>query len=235
LLKEPTSDIIQASRNLAADVLLCGQGNSGTILSHFYIELAESIKKVGKASLTVAEFAAVLSEAGSTMNSAVSNPVEGTLVSVIRDCCQFKSNNFATVGELFAEWHAQALAELKDTPNKLIVDGVKILEKAGVVDSGAAGFVYTVEGMLLAVQGKLEGIDNVAHYAGKSHADASDEPKIEVKHDVVGSSKYQFHGGCHPLERRRHQRRRAEEVCRGKRNRDGRFHRVRWRAVQDGR
>jgi dihydroxyacetone kinase-like predicted kinase len=38
----PAANISQAATNLAADVLLCGQGNSGTILSHFYIELAEA-------------------------------------------------------------------------------------------------------------------------------------------------------------------------------------------------
>ena len=57
------------------------------------------------------------------MNKAVSNPVEGTLVSVIRDCCQLGTESFATVTDLLAKWHAQALVELNDTPNKLIVDG----------------------------------------------------------------------------------------------------------------
>jgi dihydroxyacetone kinase-like predicted kinase len=47
------------------------------------------------------------------------------------------------------DWNDIAQKELALTPDRLVVDGVKVLEKAGVVDSGAQGFVYLIEGMYL--------------------------------------------------------------------------------------
>ena len=46
LFTDPQVSIVQAARNLACDVLLYGQGNSGTILSHFFIKLSEEINKI---------------------------------------------------------------------------------------------------------------------------------------------------------------------------------------------
>ena len=62
--------------------MIYGQGNSGTILSHFYISLSREIGKLGKDEITVEEYAAAISAAGVSMQNAVSNMVEGTIGSV---------------------------------------------------------------------------------------------------------------------------------------------------------
>lgn len=68
LVLDPSPSILAVSSNMAADVLLNGQGNSGTILSHFFVSLAEECRTCGKASLEVNEFAKVLALVGGKMS-----------------------------------------------------------------------------------------------------------------------------------------------------------------------
>jgi dihydroxyacetone kinase-like predicted kinase len=129
LLLDPSDCVLTVTSNLAADVLLNGQGNSGTILSHFFVSLAEAVKMIGKHQLTVDELAACIAATGAMMNDAVPNPVEGTLISVSRDaCCGLKKmGSFDTLNHLIQAWEARAQAELAKTPDQLVVDGVRVL------------------------------------------------------------------------------------------------------------
>ena len=190
LLLNPSDSVLTVASNLAADVLINGQGNSGTILSHFFISMAEELSALDKHSLTIDEFAAVLTASGDKMNGAVSNPVEGTLLSVARDgCFLIESGPFATLRQLLEKWAAKANEELAKTPDQLIVDGVKVLEKAGVVDSGAQGFVYLVDGMLLAAKGELPGVADPSIF--KSTGITNEEVEMKVDHTVT-DSKFQY-------------------------------------------
>ncbi|KAL3780742.1 hypothetical protein ACHAWO_005529 [Cyclotella atomus] len=157
LLLNPSDNILIAASNMAADVLLNGQGNSGTILSHFFVSLAEKIKHRQKPCLTVDEFAACLQRAGIKMDQAVPDPVEGTLLSVCRDACKVLGccGSYSSLAALLIDWNEIAQEELALTPDRLVVDGFNVLEKAGVIDSGAQGFVHLVEGMYLASKGML--------------------------------------------------------------------------------
>ena len=156
LLLEPSDSARIVASNMAADVLLNGQGNSGTILSHFFISLAEELAAVAdECALSIDAFARCLARTGTKMNDAVSNPMEGTIVSVARDGCCVDDRSYASLRALLDAWMLKCSDALARTPDQLIVDGVKVLEKAGVVDSGAQGFVYIVEGMLMASKGEL--------------------------------------------------------------------------------
>jgi len=190
LLLNPSDNILIASSNVAADVLLNGQGNSGTILSHFFVSLAEEVRSLQKASLTVDEFASCLAKAGIKMDDAVPNPVEGTLVSVCRDACRELGNRgpYHSLEALLAIWNEIAQVELAKTPSQLVVDGVKILEKAGVVDSGAQGFVYLVEGMDLAARGELPNAMDANMFASAKFIASDDSAaSISVDHTVTDS------------------------------------------------
>ena len=152
LFSSPCKSITTATTNFAADVLLYGQGNSGTILSHFFISLSNEVRKLNageKISLT--QFAAVLSATGKQMDNAVANSVDGTIVSVARDCCQGIDSG-CNLQAFMTSWAANARRELKKTPDQLKdpKTGKYVLKEAGVVDSGGQGFVYMVEGMSMA-------------------------------------------------------------------------------------
>ena len=198
LLINPSDNILIAVSNMAADVLLNGQGNSGTILSHFFVSLAEEVREMKKASLTVDEFASCLVEAGIKMNDAVPNPVEGTLLSVCRDACKGLKDNgpYESLESLLTTWNEIAQKELALTPDRLVVDGVKVLEKAGVVDSGAQGFVYLVEGMHLASKGMLPNAMDVGIFATAKFMATDEATKsIAVDHTVT-DSKFRFCTEC---------------------------------------
>jgi len=131
LFASPQESVHDAATNFAADVLLYGQGNSGTILSHFFISLSAAIATRLSAaagsskSLSVEDFALCVAEAGAAMSGAVPNLVEGTMVSVARDCCQGHAEA-AKAGGLhgFLEsWLAKAQVELAKTPDQLCVNG----------------------------------------------------------------------------------------------------------------
>mmetsp|Transcript_48828 Transcript_48828/g.55312 ORF Transcript_48828/g.55312 Transcript_48828/m.55312 type:complete len:328 (+) Transcript_48828:50-1033(+) len=100
LILDPSNSPVRVASNMAADVLLNGQGNSGTILSHFFVSLAEEISDrtfsnsmnnekndVDPDSVSIDEFAMCLAKTGEKMADAVTNPQEGTIISVIRDSC----------------------------------------------------------------------------------------------------------------------------------------------------
>ena len=192
LLLDPSDSVLTVSSNLAADVLLNGQGNSGTILSHFFVSLAEEIKvSFSKDALTIAEFAACLIATSAKMNDAVSDPVEGTLLSVSRDACLGlkEEGPFMTLKDLLKAWAERANTELAKTPDQLVVDGVKVLEKAGVVDSGAQGFAYIIEGMFLASKGKLPEAMDPSLF--KTTVIATEDAGLKIDHKVI-DSKYRF-------------------------------------------
>ena len=159
LAAEGLDNIDEAATSMAADTLMYGQGNSGTILSFFYGVLATEMKHVakGKNTVTVAELAQIFEATGPPMNGAAMNPQEGTMLSVARNSVAGLSQPPPTsLVDLLGRWVKKANVELAKTPDQLIVNGRKVLAGKGVVDSGAKGFVVMVEGMLLVAQGKLE-------------------------------------------------------------------------------
>jgi len=198
LVLDPSPSVLRVASNMAADVLLNGQGNSGTILSHFYVSLAEEIRDIKDPAcheaLSIDEFATCLVGVGGKMAAAVPNPVEGTLLSVARDSCEGLANQkYSNLRELLDTWKDIAEAEVKATPDKLIVDGVKVLEKAGVVDSGAQGYFYTIEGMWLASKGKLpEATDPRLFQTAVKNEDGQENLSDIIDDHGVCDSKYQF-------------------------------------------
>ena len=77
---------------------------------------------------------------------AVMKPTEGTILTVAREGSE-KMNKIAnskmTINEFFREYLAELKESLQRTPDLL-----PVLKEAGVVDSGGAGFVVIIEGML---------------------------------------------------------------------------------------
>jgi len=209
VLDQSSNSLVRVASNMAADVLLNGQGNSGTILSHFFVSLAEEIGDHSSSSsmnnnsddsLSIDEFAMCLAKTGEKMKDAVPNPQEGTIISVSRDSCAqlwTGDSSYSNLKELLQTWNDIAQSELEKTPDQLIVNGVKVLEKAGVVDSGAQGFVYLVEGMLLASEGKLPEVfdPNLFKTGIKSTTTAGGdyvEDLAALNDHNVCDSKYQF-------------------------------------------
>jgi len=148
-LYECDDSTIDAVVCCAADAALVGsRGNSGSILAQFYQGLYEGL--AGKERASARDFANALLLAKNGAYDAMMNPVEGTILTVIRDWTHAfhdLSKLTSDFKHLFHESYKAAKHSLAKTPEQLKINGEAVLKKAGVVDSGAQGFVDMVEGV----------------------------------------------------------------------------------------
>lgn len=136
---------------LAYGAMMGSRGNSGVILSQIWRGLAKGFKD--KATFNVDDLALAFREAAETAYNGVTKPVEGTILTVIREGAEEaadaakKSRDLRFMLERVLERCQQALER---TPELL-----PILKEAGVVDSGGQGLVYILSGMLRYVYGQM--------------------------------------------------------------------------------
>ena len=135
---------IQDVGNLIADSALMGaQGNSGVILAQFFYGFAEHLN--GDSKIKVKTFSKAVNSALKSSCEALSNPVEGTILDVMSawakaiEIASVRTQDFEELIKSSMEATRYALAE---TPKKM-----KLLADSGVVDAGAQGFVYFIEGI----------------------------------------------------------------------------------------
>lgn len=126
-----------------ADAALAGaRGNSGIIMAQYINGMFMSLKE--EEEITISGFAELIQNAFPHAYNSISEPVEGTMISVIREWAQAVYNNKDTsidFYELLRQPLEVAFKALEETTSKL-----KVLQKAKVVDSGAKGFVHFIEG-----------------------------------------------------------------------------------------
>lgn len=135
---------------LANGMLLNARGNSGVILSQFFNGIALSLKDKINADTKV--IAKALKEGVNKAYASVVNPVEGTMLTVIREATENAINNLEkneSIGDFFDYYLNEMKSSLDRTPDLLFS-----LKEADVVDSGGKGLVYIVEGMKSAIEGK---------------------------------------------------------------------------------
>ncbi len=140
-------DVGVVAHDAAQAAVLGARGNCGMMLSHFLLGFAESVK--GQERISTEEFGVALGAGVEKLYDALENPVEGTILSVMRDSAEAARTSRATdFVPLVTEVVKEARASLARTPDQLAV-----LKKAGVVDAGAKGFVSILEGVLMLVEG----------------------------------------------------------------------------------
>ena len=140
-----------------ADAMLTGaRGNSGIIFAQYVNGITESM--VEEDTITMKSFARSVKDAVPHAYQAIAHPVEGTMITVIRDWAEAVYAMGETASdfyELLAHGLTAARQSLKETTGKL-----KVLEDAHVVDSGAKGFVHFVDGFTKFLQnGKVPDVD----------------------------------------------------------------------------
>jgi DAK2 domain fusion protein YloV len=148
-VRDDTSVEAVADR-LREGALFGARGNSGVILSQVVRGLAEGF--AGRRRFNGLDLAHALATASTAAYGAVPRPVEGTMLTVIREASAAavetaeRSNDIEEV--LAATTHAAARA-LEKTPSLL-----PVLREAGVVDSGGAGLLRLFEGALAFLRGE---------------------------------------------------------------------------------
>lgn len=142
------ANISKAAQVIASGMLLGARGNSGVILSQFFDGISSGFADLTTAD--VAQFGIACREGVKHAYEAVMTPVEGTILTVVKDAteyaCSIKADSILDFIENFI---AEAKLSLERTPNLL-----PVLKKAGVVDSGGAGLIYIMEGMKQFLKGE---------------------------------------------------------------------------------
>jgi len=123
--------------------LMGARGNSGVILSQILRGLSKGLE--GKTTFTAVDFAAALQESARLAYSAVIKPVEGTILTVIRDAAEAarqSAANGANLSAMLGDTVRAAQASVARTPDLL-----PTLKQAGVVDAGGQGLATILEGV----------------------------------------------------------------------------------------
>lgn len=141
------SSVGEVAREVAEAGVLGARGNCGMIISHFLLGFADAVGE--RARMTVGDFTSALRAAVDHVYHAMEKPVEGTILTVMRETAEeaegHKSRDFA---ELLEALLARARDALARTPDLL-----PALRRAGVVDAGAKGFVHILEGIVSYMNG----------------------------------------------------------------------------------
>lgn len=140
----PERNFGKMAQAVAHGALMGARGNSGVILSQIWRGFARSVDSIEK--LDGETFAKAFSAARDTAYKGVVRPVEGTILTVVKDVAAAAESGLQRSNDpfdLLEEIVQAADLSVQNTPELL-----SVLKDAGVVDSGGKGFFFILEGML---------------------------------------------------------------------------------------
>jgi len=151
--RAPDQSAWAVAQALAKGTLMGARGNSGVILSQIWRGLAQGLAE--KESFTGSDLADALQQSSTMAYKGISNPVEGTILTVVReaaDAAQAQvssgSDDLMSVMEAIVSAASESVA---NTPSLL-----PVLREAGVVDAGGQGLYTVLEGALRHLRGEAE-------------------------------------------------------------------------------
>ncbi len=151
--RAPDQSASAVAQAMAKGALMGARGNSGVILSQIWRGLAQGLAE--KDSFTGSDLADALTQASMMAYKALSNPVEGTILTVVREAAsaaqaQAASGDDDLISVLEATVNA-ASESVANTPSLL-----PVLKEAGVVDAGGQGLYTILDGALRHLRGEVE-------------------------------------------------------------------------------
>ena len=156
ILNSDSDSVYEVAKSFSRGLLMGARGNSGVILSQIFRGFAIGLE--GKTEIDCYEFADALISAKDVAYKAVMKPVEGTILTVIRESSVAlkeyvdEKEKPITIKECMDYLLKEANASLKRTPELL-----PVLKEVGVVDSGGAGLIKVFDGFLSALNNKIIG------------------------------------------------------------------------------
>jgi DegV family protein with EDD domain len=140
----PTDNLKETAVALGDAALTGARGNSGIIFAQFLYGFGNEIK-TGQ-TMDIKSFAESMRNAVNYAYEAIANPVEGTILTVIKDWAEYLYSLKDIIDDfikLLLEAYERAQQSLAETTAKL-----PLLARSHVVDAGAKGFVVFLEGIL---------------------------------------------------------------------------------------
>ena len=141
----------EISKVFSRGLLMGARGNSGVITSQIFRGFSKGLD--GLEEVDAQAFSAAFQKGVEVAYKAVVNPVEGTILTVIRESSQFLADNVKdnmSIEKCLDLMLQEARESLKRTPELL-----PVLKEAGVIDSGGAGLIRILEGMRIAAGGDV--------------------------------------------------------------------------------
>ncbi len=137
--------------SFATHMSMESRGNSGFILSQFFLGLKDCLKD--KDLITLEDFMKALVHAYQVAYAAVINPMEGTMLTVMREGTRLAIEKFSAlenggIGDFLSLLSENVFLSVLETHSQM-----KLLEANNVVDSGALGFYLVVDGMKKSYEG----------------------------------------------------------------------------------
>ena len=151
--RAPDHSASAVAHAMAQGALMGARGNSGVILSQILRGLAQGLSE--KESFSATDLAGALQESSAMAYKGISNPVEGTMLTVIKDiAAAVQAEAAGNGGDMIVtmETAVNAAGEsVANTPNLL-----DVLRQAGVVDAGGQGLHTIFDGALRYLRGEME-------------------------------------------------------------------------------
>ena len=152
VIGEDTEELGSVAKAFSGAIVFGARGNSGVIASQFFKGICDRLAAFEEAD--VEALVSAFENGVSYAYVSVSRPVEGTMLTVVREGAEYlrsqlTKGNILTVDDAIASFLKQARRTLDNT-----TDMLPVLKSAGVVDSGGAGIVYFFEGMQKYLRGE---------------------------------------------------------------------------------
>jgi len=165
--------IADVTKKASKGSLMGARGNSGVILSQILRGFEKGCRD--KVVLTKKDFANALKEASDTAYKAVMKPIEGTILTIIREASEKALETWNSDDDFIDFFYSVIVhieAVLEKTPDML-----DVLKQAGVVDAGGKGLIIILKGFLEVLSGKEVFEPEVDHTPANS--------ENEINHDGI--------------------------------------------------
>ncbi len=148
-----SEDVCDIAKVLSKGLLMGARGNSGVITSQIFRGLAQGVEDMK--TINGFQLANALVNGSRVAYKAVMRPVEGTILTVIREAADYtyafaSQTSDVTCSAVMDKMVEEAIQSLKRTPELL-----PVLKEVGVVDSGGAGLVTILQGFQSALKGEI--------------------------------------------------------------------------------
>jgi len=173
----------ELSQDIKEAAMINARGNAGMIYTGYIVEFLDRIKHLK--TIDAFHLALAMKRGIRAARNSVSEPVEGTILDVVRTV-GLKSFTYAktkkekNILKILTEAHKESLQSLKETKEKL-----PVLKENDVVDAGALGFVKILEAWI----DSLRGVEPVNSIEPGSMVQPQAGEKLEYKYEVVATFK----------------------------------------------
>lgn len=173
----------QLMATMAKGALWGARGNSGVILAQFFQGLARGLDD--QVHFDCHALAKALKEASVAAYRSVGNPVEGTMLTVIREVSEATTVAADTKTDIVEIWEAMCKAARESVARTPLL--LPVLRAAGVVDAGGQGLSVLLEGALRGLRGEgLEGVELTAPTIDTGDEGISEAFLQSTEEDVYG-------------------------------------------------